>query len=110
MIINVCIDQWMMVSRNPFDGLDRLAITLDGKGHAGKDRPAIEDDRAGTTCPSITKHLGSSQAQPVMDDMVQHPLRLDIELVNLLIDGELDNALWHWKRFACVFSKYMRFQ
>jgi hypothetical protein len=45
-----------------------------------------------------------------MDDMVQHPLRLDIELVNLLIDGELDNALWHWKRFACVFSKYMRFQ
>ena len=110
MVIDVSINQWMVVSRNPFYGLNDFTITLDGKGHAGEDRPAIENDGAGPACASIAKHLGSGQAQPVMDDMVQHPLRFDIELVNLLIDGELDNALWHWKRFGRVFSKDMRFQ
>ncbi|OGO64188.1 MAG: hypothetical protein A2030_00190 [Chloroflexi bacterium RBG_19FT_COMBO_50_10] len=110
MMFDVCINQWMVIGGNPFNSLDGLTITLDGKRHARKNRSAIEDDGAGSTCPSIAKHLGSSKAQPVMDDLVQHPFRLDIELISLLINGELDNALRQWKRFGRVFSNDMSFQ
>ena len=110
MMFDVSINQWMVISGDPFDSLDGLAIALDGERHTGKDRPAIEDDGAGPTCSSVAKHLGSRQAQPVVEEMIERPFRLYMELIILPIDGDPDNALGQWERFGRMLSNDMSFQ
>jgi hypothetical protein len=100
----------MVVSSDPFDSLNSLAIALNGECQTGKDRPPIEDDGAGSTCSSVAKHLGSQQTQPVMEEIIERPFRLYMELIILPIDGDPDNALGQWERFGRMLSNDMSFQ
>jgi hypothetical protein len=44
------------------DGDDRLAVGLDGQHQTRTRRPTVDEDRAGTAHPELTRHVDADQA------------------------------------------------
>src|SRR5262245_53557995 len=78
----------------PFDGLDRAALGLDGEHAAGIDRPAVEDHGAGAAGAAVADLLGAGQVEMVAQGVEQGDPRLEPGLKGLAVDleGHRDRA------------------
>lgn len=58
----------------PFDGLHRRPVGLDGEDYAGTDRHSVQNERAGAALAVAAAMFGAGEADPVADEGQQrHP-------------------------------------
>ena len=91
-VLHVFFDEGVVLSGDAFHRLYSLAVALNGEGHAGEDRPAVHDHRAGAAGAPVAHLFCAGEAQPVMDKIVEGPLGLNLLFIHLAVDGEGDGA------------------
>lgn len=102
MVFDVFLHKRMIGSRNTFDGLDLLPVAFDGQRHAGKDRPAVHYDRTGSAGSAVAHQLCSGKSEYVVDEVIESPVRFNLEFIFLAVDSDMDSPLGLWQRFRLV--------
>jgi hypothetical protein len=108
-MLHIFFNQGMAGCGNTLDRFDLLTITLDSQRHARENRPAVHNDRAGSACAAVTHQLGSGQSEPVVNKVVECPIRFDLEFILLSVDRYIDGTCRFGQRFRCVFRYDMGF-
>ncbi len=73
-----------------FDGLDFLALRVNGEHGATVDHLAIHDDGAGAASAAIADALGAGEIEAIAQSVAQRDTRLDGEVLILTVDLECD--------------------
>ena len=75
------------VRRQPFDRLDRRAVSLNREQQSGPDRCAVEANGAGSAHAVLAADVRAGQSQCVTEEVRQQQPRLDELAVAPTVDG-----------------------
>ena len=70
-----------------------MTVGLDGQRHAGVARLTVDQHGAGAAFAALATRLGGGEPEVLAQDEEQRPARLDVQALDLAVDGEGDGAL-----------------
>src|SRR5918996_3472124 len=87
----------LFAAAEPFNGQEIFFLSLTREEGAGENAPAVHQQRTGAAAAVIARPLRTGEIQSIPEYVVQRPVRIDLELMNVAVDLE-----GNFMRLLCI--------